>query len=58
MKTRVCLKYLVHDCGSRHGHKYSKCKKRLCMMMLICIKQHLSKIEAQLMKSVAYQKYA
>ena len=29
---------------SRHGHKYSKCKKCLSMMMLICIKQHLSDI--------------
>ena len=27
---------------SRHGHKYSKYKKCLCMMVLIRIKQHLS----------------
>ena len=27
---------------SRHGHKYGKCKKCLTMMMLACIKQHLS----------------
>ena len=25
----------------RHGHEYTKCKKCLSMMMLICIKQHL-----------------
>ena len=25
----------------RHGHKCSKYEKRLSMMMLICIKQHL-----------------
>ena len=29
---------------SRNGHKYSKNKKCLSMMMLICIKQHLSNI--------------
>ena len=29
---------------SRHGHKYSKYKKCLNMMMLICIKQRLSNI--------------
>ena len=27
---------------SRNGHKYSKYKKRLSIMMLIWIKQHLS----------------
>ena len=27
---------------SRHGHKYSKYKTCRCMMMLPCIKQHLS----------------
>ena len=30
---------------SIHGHKYSKYKKKcLSMMMLICVKQHLSNI--------------
>ena len=28
----------------RHGHKYSTHMKRISMMMLICIKQHLSNI--------------
>ena len=28
----------------RHGYKYSKYKKCLTLMMLICIKQHLSNI--------------
>ena len=28
----------------RHDHIYSKYKKRLTMMMLICIKEHLSKM--------------
>ena len=29
---------------NRQGHKYSKNKKCLGIMMLICIKQHLSNI--------------
>ena len=29
---------------SRHEHKYSKYKRCLTMMSLICIKQHLSNI--------------
>ena len=29
---------------SRHEHKYSKYKKCLTMMMLLCVKQHLSNI--------------
>ena len=29
---------------SRHGHKYSKYKTCLSMIMLICIKQHISNI--------------
>ena len=36
----------------RHGHKYRK-HKCLSMMMLICIKQHLSKFEAQFMKKLS-----
>ena len=30
--------------SSRHGHKYSKYEKCLSMMMLICIKPHISNI--------------
>ena len=30
--------------GSRHGHKYSKYKNSLSMMMLLSIKQHLGNI--------------
>ena len=37
-------KYDINRPRSRHEHKYSKCKKFLSMMMLICIKQHLSNI--------------
>ena len=29
---------------SRYGHKYSKYKTCLCMIMIICIKQNLSNI--------------
>ena len=28
----------------RHGHKYTKYKMCLCIIMVICIKQHLSNI--------------
>ena len=36
--------YDIYRSRSRHGHKYSNCKKCLTMIMLIGIKQHLSKI--------------
>ena len=29
---------------ARHGHKYTKCKMCLCVMTVICIKQHQSNI--------------
>ena len=29
---------------SWYGHKYSKCKKYVGMIKLICIKQHLSNV--------------
>ena len=53
---------------SRHGHKYSKYKKCLNMMMLLCIKQHLRNIWSSIhekvkqhwdwvdKKSIAYKK--
>ena len=37
-------RYDINNPRSRHGHKYSKNKKCFSMMMLICIKQHLSNI--------------
>ena len=43
MKNRS-YKYDINWPRCRHGHKYSKYKQRLSMMMLICIKQHLSNI--------------
>ena len=37
MKNRS-LRYNINRPRSRHGHKYSKYKKCLSMVMLICIK--------------------
>ena len=47
MKVKVKMESRLHRFdmnkpGSRHGHKYSKHKKCLSMMVLICIKQPLS----------------
>ena len=42
-------RYGINRPSSRHGHKYSKYKS-ISKTMLICIKQHLSNIEAQSMK--------
>ena len=49
MKTK--MKNRSHSCDinrhrPRYGHKYIKYKIRLSMMMLICIKQHLSNISS------------
>ena len=49
MKMKIKLKngshrYDINRPRSRNGHKYSKYKKFLSMMMLICIKQNLSNI--------------
>ena len=37
-------RYNINRPWSRHGHKFSKYKKCLSMMMLICIKKELSNI--------------
>ena len=49
MKIRLEIKnrshrYDINRPRSRHGHKYTKYKMCLSMMMGICIKQHLSDI--------------
>ena len=41
---------------SRHGHKYSKYKKFLCIMMLVCIKQQLCKIWSSIHEKVKQHK--
>ena len=49
MKMRLKMKnrsrrYDINRPRRRHGHKYTKYKMCLDIMMVICIKQHLSKI--------------
>ena len=50
MTVKMKMKKRLHRYGinkprsSRHGNKYSKYKKCLSMMILVCIKQHLSNI--------------
>ena len=49
MKMKVKMKnrsqrYDINKPRSRHGEKYSKYKKCLTMMTLMCIKQNLSNI--------------
>ena len=47
MKMEVNISSHVYDINrprSWHGHKYSKWKKCLSIMMLVCIKEHLSNI--------------
>ena len=48
-KMRLIMKNRSHRCDinrsrPRHGHKYTKYKMCLSIMMVICIKQHLSNI--------------
>ena len=45
-------RYNINRPMSRHGHKYSKYKKCLSMMMLLCIKQHLSNIWSSIHEKV------
>ena len=72
MKIRLKIKdklyrYDTNKSRPRHGHKYTKNIVSLSIMIVKCIKQHLSKIcstiyeklsdtEAELTKSVAYKK--
>ena len=58
MKTKVKIdsrKYSINRPRSRRGHKYSKYRKRLSMIMLICIKQHLSNIWSSVYEIVKQQ---
>ena len=48
MKNKSCI-YDMNGPRSRRWLKYSKYKKYLSMMMLICIKQYLSKIWSSIM---------
>ena len=51
-------RYDINRPRSRHGHKHTKYKMCLSIMMVICIKQHLSNTEAELKKSVTYKNSA
>ena len=56
MKMKIdSRKYSINRPRSRRGHKYSKYRKRLNMMMLICIKQHLSNIWSSVYEIVKQQ---
>ena len=67
-KTNRSHRYDKNRPRRRHGHKYTKFKIRLMIMMVTCIKKthlvtfeaqfmnKLSNIEAELKKSVAYTK--
>ena len=66
MKMKVKMKnvFHIHDMNqgtrknrlrSRHGHKYSKCKKRVSMIMVNCIQQHRN-TEAELKKRRCLEK--
>ena len=57
----------IHDINGpepKHGHKYTKYKMYLSILMVVCIKQHLSNIwssiyehtQAELKKSIANKK--
>ena len=57
MKMKMKMKNISHSydiSGSRskRGQNYSKYKKRLTMMVLICIKQHLSNIRSSAHQNV------
>ena len=41
---RKSKRYDLNRSGPRHGHKYTKYEMCLSIMMIICIKQHLSNI--------------
>ena len=41
-KENLLHKYDIKRPRPKHGHKYTKCKMCLNVMMVICIKQHLS----------------
>ena len=56
MKMKIdSRKYSINRPRSRHGHKYSKYRRRLNMIMLICIKQHLSNIWSSVYEIVKQQ---
>ena len=51
MKNRSC-RYEINRPRLRHGHKYTKHKMCLSIVMAICIKQHLNNIWRQIHEKV------
>ena len=51
LKHQKVLKYYENDCRPRHGHKYTKYKLCLSLVMAICLKQVT--FDAQLMKKLS-----
>ena len=45
-------KYDTNRPRSRHGYKYTKSKMCLSIMMVICVKQHLSNIWSSIYEGV------
>ena len=57
MKTKVKMKnrshrYDINGPWSRYGHKYTKYKMYLSIMILACIKHHLSNIWSSILEKV------
>ena len=52
MKKRL-HRYDINRPRSRHGHSYYKYKRSLSMIVLTCIKQYLSNIEAQFLQTLS-----
>ena len=49
---KISPRWDINKLRSKHGHKYSKYKTSVSMMMLICIKQHLSNIWSSIHEKV------
>ena len=57
MKKKIrSRRYDIDKLRSRHGHKYSKYKKCLIMMMLLRIKQHLSNFGSSIHEEVKHHR--
>ena len=52
MSMKVKHKCDINIKGSRHGHKFSKYKICLSLMMTLCVKQQLNKVWSTIMKTL------
>ena len=48
LKQQKVSQYFESGCRSRPGHKYNKYETRLSMIMITCIKKHLSNISSSI----------